>query len=133
MPRKSMLRHVVYLFNYVGEVDEKATYQQAVIRNCYCPIEDSMRTSDSGLKTADNVKMYVFKRTSSVRSTSGSRLKYIPYDKWEKLASKTGYWTINPGKDYFVRSDRQERIRVKSFSDRESGSQRMWHFEVIGK
>lgn len=133
MPRRSLLRHTVHLFNWIGEVDDKVQYQKVIIKNCYCPINDSVDSSNSLSKASDNVKLYIFKRGTSVQSEKRVKLQYIPYEKWNSLKDKKGYWTINPGMDYFVRSDRSERIKIIGFRDLEAGSQRMWHFEVTGK
>lgn len=131
MPRQSMLPHTVHLFNFVGEVNDTATYQEAVIRNCCCQGKDGVGTSGSGKKTNDNVTLYIFKRDSLVKSPEGKDLTYIHFDKWVKLADKTGFWTINPNdKDYFILEGHAEHLKVKSFQDLEMGSKRMWHFEV---
>ena len=134
MPRKNMIPHTVHLFNYVGEVNDVAKYQEVVIKRCYCNISEGVGTSSSGKKTNDAVKLYIFKRDSIVLSSAGSPVRYIPIDKWEELKAKTGYWTINPNdKDYFVLDGRKERFKVKSVADNEVGSHRMWHYEVSGK
>lgn len=133
MPSKSILCHTVRLFNYIGEVNDEAVYQEVIIKNCHCSIGDASKAGNSGTKASDSAKLYIFKRDSAVRSPKGVRLKYLPPEKWDKLSEKSRYWTINPGRDYFIRSDRQERIKVTSVVDREVGNQSMWHYEVSGK
>lgn len=134
MPRKSMTPHTVHLFNFVGEVKDVATYQEAVIQNCYCNLDDGVTSINSGRTTNDTARLYIFKRDMKVKSPDGAAMKYLPFEKWMELADKTGYWTINPNdRDYFVMDGRTSRLKVKRFADNEVGSRRMWHFEVDGK
>lgn len=134
MPRRSMKPHTVHLFNYVGEVNDVATYQEVVIKNCYCNLDDGVSSINSGKTTNDSARLYIFKRDAKIVSPAGVAMKYLPFEAWMKLADKAGSWTINPnGKDYFVLEGRSNRLIIQRFADNEVGSRRMWHFEVDGK
>ena len=129
-----MKPHTVRLFNFVGEVNDVATYQEAVIKNCYCNLDDGVASASSGRTTNDTARLYIFKRDAKVVSPDGASMSYLPFEEWAALEDKTGYWTINPNdRDYFVLAGRTNRLKVKRFADNEVGSRRMWHFEVDGK
>lgn len=133
MPRKSMIPHTIRLFNFVGEINDVATYQEAVIRNCYCTLSDGVTSSDTGKTTSDTARLYIFKRDSTVTSPDGAVLEYRPFEEWSRLPNKVGFWTIDPnGRDYFVVEGRTSRLKIRRFSDKEIGSKRMWHWEVDG-
>lgn len=133
-PRKTMLPHTVYLGNYIGEINDEATYQIAVIQRCYCPLEEGTTSSGGGKKKQDAAKLYIFQCRSSVTDTDGLPLSYLPHAEWDALTDKTGFWTIHPnGRDFFQRDDLDDRVIIQSFAYRNGGSPRMWHFEVTGK
>lgn len=133
VPRKSMKPHTVRLFNFLGEINDVASYQEAVIKHCYCNVDDGVTSSTAGVTTDDTARLYIFKRDAQITASDGTPMRYLPFDEWNNLANKTGYWTLNPnGKDYFVVKGRTNRLRIKRFSDKEIGSRRMWHFEVDG-
>lgn len=134
MPRRGLKPHTVHLFNFVGEVNDVATYQEAVIKHCYCNLDDGVTQSNAGKTTNDTARLYIFKRDAKIVSASGAAMSYLPFEAWMALEDKSGFWTINPnGKDYFVLEGRTSRLKVQRFADNEVGSRRVWHFEVDGK
>lgn len=139
MPSLRMLQDTVYLFNYIGEVNDVASYQKAVIRKCYCVISEGSSVNLAGNGTDPNnlSLLYIFDRTSVVTDDRGNALTYIPSESFDALTDKSGYWTIRdgPSRDYFTKvgkfADPRENP-VIGFSHLTGGTPRMWHFEVKG-
>ena len=139
MPSPRMLPDTVNLFNYVGEVNDIATYQKAIIRKCYCVIRDSSSADRNGNGTVPNTRstLYIFDRCSIVTDDSGNTLTYIPYEDFDTLANKSGYWTLRDGptRDYFIKVGKSAEPRenpVIGFSHLTGGTPRMQHFKVEG-
>lgn len=134
MPSLRMLSDTVTLYNFVGEVDDVATYQKAIISRCYCSEISEIYAAKSGSVPNGQAKLYIFDRGSRVTDSDGNFLSYLPQREWDKLEDKTGYWTLkeSPTKDYFIKSGSSERRSVIRFAHLTGGTPRMWHFEVTG-
>lgn len=141
MPNRRMLNHTVVVYNYIGEINDVATYQPTVISQCCCP---SVNGTTQGLKPNNTATLYVFDVNSKVTSPDGAVRRFIPYDEWliTPDAKKSKYWTLSDrGTDFFtkgrvvhsVRDDVADKFKIVSVQRFEAGSKRMWHWEVVGK
>ena len=135
MPSKRILRDSVVLYNYIGEVDDVATYEESVISHCYCIVTEGAALNDQGRKGQDSARLFIFDKGTVATSTNGLRKTYLPYKEWEALKDKSAYWTLHDnGRDYFIKSDEGGRkFKVTDFRHKKAGSKRMWHFEVNAK
>ncbi|MBQ4447423.1 MAG: hypothetical protein II897_03930 [Clostridia bacterium] len=128
-----MLIDTVELFNYVGEVNDEASYQKTVFSKCYCPLDEGAALSVIGRTPIDGGKLYLFDMTTKAKDGFGNPVSYLPFPDWNALADKTGYWTLSDkGTDYFVKAGSANKLRINSFSRKKTGSRKMWHFEVVG-
>lgn len=137
MPTPRMLPDTVDLFNYIGEVNDVATYQKAIIHKCYCIIRDSSIPTGNGTAPSNRCTLYIFDRDSKVTDENGNELTYIPFQDWDSLSTKAGYWTLRdgPSRDYFVKTGKFPNPRenpVIGFSHLTAGTPHMRHFEVSG-
>ena len=137
MPSPRMLTDTVNLYNYVGEVDDVATYQKAIISRCYCPIHDSSMATGNGTAPNNRSTLYIFDRDSKVTDKDGNPMTYLPSEEWDALEDKAGYWTVRdgPSRDYFVKTGKfpdPRKMPVISQAHLTGGTPRMWHFEVQG-
>lgn len=134
-----MLNHLVVLYNYIGEIDDQATYQATVIAPCCCPTVNGSSQGTEG----NSATLYVFDTKSIAKSPEGAQRSYLPYDKWVRIptADKGKYWTLSDrGTDYFqkgnscpdVRQEIADKFKITGFRRFDTGSKRMWHWEVTG-
>jgi len=141
MASRRMLKHTVVLYNYIGEVNDVATYQVTIIEPCCCP---SSMGSSQGVNGVDSATLYVFDHITKAKSEGGTLRSYIPYDQWLNTedSAKGNYWTLSDrGTDFFsigsvVRSPAQDfagKFKVADFQRFDTGSKRMWHWEVRGE
>ena len=134
MASRRILVDTVELYNYIGEVDDVATYQKSIIRNCYCEVKVGVRRSkDSSRTPQDKARLYVFDRGSQVLSPSGEKRSYLPLDQFMELKAneKSSYWTLcDEGSDYILKDGYQHKFKITGFSHLKNGSPRMWHYEV---
>lgn len=134
MPRDTTTPHTVHLFNYTGEVDDVAQFQECIIEKCYCDIKEGASNSSSGKKSADTATLYIFKHGSRIRSPSGVSLEFVPAEAWMTMQERIASWTINPnGKDYFTLEGNGGSFRVSKCEDNGIGSRRVQHYKVVGK
>lgn len=134
MATKRMLPHTVTLYNYIGEVDDRAHYQPTVIRHCYAPLKVGVVASNPGRRSSDSGDLYIFDGRSKAYSPDGSARTYLPHDKWMASEEKDKYWTLSDdGKDFYKVTDRDDEVSIRSFSHKVAGTKRMFHFEVRGK
>lgn len=134
MASRRFLTDTVLLFNYVGEVNDEATYQETIIKRCYCLTDKGVSLGSQGSKANDNCKLYIFDCHSIALSPDGSVRTYLPYEDWESNDCKSRYWTLSDkGNDYFKKVESDNNFKITSFSKKNVGSHRMWHFEVNGK
>lgn len=126
-----MLPHTVHLFNYIGEVNDEAQYQESIIHFCFCMMNEG---SGSAKSPSDSAKLYIFDANSVIESLNGSPRTYVSPDKWKKMCcDRSNHFTISDdGMDYFQKDD-GEQFLIKSVSHKVAGTRRMWHFEVVGK
>ena len=137
MPSPRMLPDTVFLFNYIGEVDDVATYQKAIISRCYCPMDRGSTPTGRGTAPSNRVALYIFDRGSRVTDENGNTLVYVPFEDWDKKANKAGFWTLRngPSRDYFIKAGRIQDPKpasITGFAHLTGGTPRMWHFEVQG-
>lgn len=141
MASRRMLNHSVVLYNYVGEINDEASYQATIIDYCFCP---SISGSSQGVNSNDSATLYVFDAKSIAKSPAGEVRSYLPYDVWLSLstAEKAKYWTLSDRfTDYFhkgsevidVRQPVSSKFRIARFQRFDSGTKRMWHWEVFGE
>lgn len=133
MPSLRMLPDTVTIFNYIGEVDDVAVYQDTIIDRCYYPQSLGVTADTTGKRADDSSKLYIFDHGSRARSADGVARTYLPYPIWKSLdeSDKKFHWTIgNSGKDYVLKEGHEEKLYFQSFSHLTNGSKRMWHFEV---
>lgn len=129
-----LLVDTVVLYNYVGEVNDEATYQETVFKRCYCPLNEGADLNMQGKKAKDSARLYLFDSKTIAVSTDGMERTYIPYSEWLKVSDKTPYWTLSDkGTDYFKKSVGSTKLRIVGFSHKQAGTRRMWHFEVDGQ
>lgn len=133
MATKRMLIDVVHLFNYVGEINDVATYQETILKNVYCPLNEGTTENKQGRTGKDSATLYIFDMNTKAVSKNGKVRTYLPYEKWIYLDDKSKYWTIGDyGQDYFVKEGHEEEMQINSFSHKTTGTRRMWHMEVKG-
>ena len=134
MASRRILRDTVSLFNYVGEVNGDATYQETILTVCYCPLNEGADLNMQGRKANDSARLYTFDRQTVATSVSGAKRTYLPHEQWEKEDDKSPYWTLSDeGQDYFKKQGAERQLRVVGFSHKVNGTPRMWHFEVDGR
>lgn len=131
---RRILIDTVTLYNYVGEVNDIATYQETVLRYCYCPADKGIGNGLHAKKPSESARLYLFDYKTVAESPDGVRRSYLPYSQWKTVENKEQYWTLNDsGKDYFVKEGQTARFEITRFSHKKGGTRRMWHFEVDAK
>lgn len=126
MASRRMLSDSVHLFNYIGEVNDVAQYQESIIHNCKCIVK---KGAGSGKTPSDSAKLYVFDYGSTVKSVYGQKITELSPEEWENCTSKSWHYTFSTdGKDYFEYGG--EKFTITSVSHRVAGSRRMWHYEL---
>ncbi len=135
MASRRILRDTVVLANYIGEVNDVATFQYTTLKNVYCYSDDGVAVDNNGRRGNDSAHLYIFDTVSIGWDNNGNPRKYLPYELWRALQDKSGFWTLyDGGKDTFYKVGNPEKsYRVTSFSKLKNGSPRMWHFEVNGR
>lgn len=134
MDTKRLLTDTVVLKNYIGEVDDVATYQEAKFVNCYCVVDEGADLNMQGHKANNRGQLYIFDEKTVALSVKGSIMTYKPYQEWLKLSDKRRFWTISDkGTDYFHKEGTSQTFRIIGFKHKQTGSKRMWHFEVDGR
>ncbi|MBQ2973330.1 MAG: hypothetical protein IJE19_03150 [Clostridia bacterium] len=132
MASKRLLKDTVVIKNYIGEVNDTATYQETILEHCYCPCNYGVGTDGHGRNSIDNTRLYIFDCKTVAKSSDGKKRSYLPYQSWILSESKEDYWTLNDaGDDYFVKEGVE--FCIIDFSYKNEGTRRMWHFEVDGK
>ncbi len=131
---RRMLIDTIVLMNYVGEVNDEASYQQTTLKFCYCYMNEGTDINAKGRKANDSAKLYIFDDRTLAYAEDCSLRTYIPYSEWRKLDDKRKYWTISDcGTDYFRKEDSDCKLKITGFARKAEGTRRMWHFEVNGK
>lgn len=134
MATDRMPKCTVILRNYVGEIDDVATYQTTTLRNCYCIVEEGVALGNQGRHPADMGTLYIFDKDVIAIAEDGSSRSYVPFDVWKNLDDKSAFWTISDkGTDEFQKQGTSRILKITSFVHRVAGTKRMWHFEVKGK
>lgn len=144
MATRRMLNHTVVLYNYIGEVDDVASFQATVISPCFCPTQNGAVKSSQGETSDDSATLYIFDHITKATSKDGTERTYVSYEVWKTLSveDKAKHWTLSvTGKDYFqkenlnadVRDELTDKFKILVVKRFDSGSRRMWHWEVFGK
>ncbi len=129
-----MLKDTVVLYNYIGEVNDRATYQETVLTRCYCPLNEGADLNLQGKKANDSARLYLFDSKTLATAPDGTVRSYLLYSQWREVTDKTPYWTLSDkGTDYFKKSVGSTKLRIIGFSHKQAGTRRMWHFEVDGQ
>lgn len=126
-----MLPDTVVLYNYIGEVNDEATYQETVLTRCYCPLNEGADLNLQGKKANNSARLYIFDAKTVARSSEGTARTFLPYHQWKDAADKSAYWTLSDkGTDYILKQGGNTKLRVIGFAHKKNGSRRMWHYEV---
>lgn len=138
MASKRMCPQSVLLYNYVGEVNGRATYQPTYLHNVKCIVYRGISTSNQGRGENDQSKLYIFDDILYAANEKNKEVQYLPHEEWVKLEDKSGYWTLSPDGDdfYFDVSDSLphpgKKFKIVGFKRLDQGSPRLVHFEVDG-
>lgn len=131
---RRILVDTVTLCNYIGEVNDIATYQETILRYCYCPTDKGIGNGLHAKKPSESARLYLFDYNTVAESPDGQRRSYLPYDQWKSAEDKSAYWTLHEGgRDFFVKEGHASRFEITRFSHKTAGTKRMWHFEVDAK
>ena len=134
MASLKMLTDTVVLYNYIGEINDEAAYQETVFARCYCQLNEGADLNMQGKKANDSAKLFIFDAKTIAVASDGSIRTYLPYSEWINAPDKTRHWTLSDkGTDYIQKSGGNSRLRVVGFSRKKAGTRRMWHFEVDGR
>lgn len=134
MASRRMLIDTAVLMNYVGEVDDVATYQETTLLHCYCPVNEGADLNMQGKKANDSGRLYIFDEKTVALSEDGTARSFMAYDQWKSLDDKSQHWTISDkGTDYFKKVGSSLKLRITGFAHKKAGSRRMWHYEVDGR
>jgi len=141
MASRRMLPDTVKIFNYTGEKNRVAQYQETTIEHCYCPITFGApvgtRLGGAGKIPDGEGQLFIFDFASKATGPDGAGRSYMPYMDWKNLPEeeRTKYWTLNTGgKDYFAKEGYEAaHFKIGHFTHLVAGTKRMWHFEVKGK
>lgn len=131
MANPRLLKDTVQLKNYIGEVNDVATYQTTIIERCYCPYTVGTGVDKHGIMPPNRATLYIFDENSAASAVGGGKRSYLPFEQWDALpdADKAGYWTIGMQDKFIIDGIT---FSVCSSKHLVQGTRRMWHFEVIG-
>lgn len=133
MASRRILPDTVVLYNYAGEVNDEAVFQETILTHCYCPINEGADLNMQGRKANNSGSLYIFDAITTAKGSDGSIRTYLPYREWIELDDKSRFWTISDlGYDYFVKHGSEAKLRITGFSHKVNGTRRMHHFEVNG-
>jgi len=158
MASKRMCPQSVVLYNYVGEVNRRASYAITILHNVRNIVYRGAASSGQGRGEADTSKLYIFDDILFATNEKGEEVQYKPYEEWVKLIDKGKYWTLSPdGDDFYYDIDNDtptisgsatagaaiagegnvstyygKKFKVKGFKRLNVGSPRLAHFEVDG-
>lgn len=135
MATSRMRPDTVILSNYVGEVNNVASYQVTILKGCACVLGIGATASNPGSRSNDGATLYIFDHGTKAASADGTIARtYLPYDEWVRLLDKTPYWTLSDkGKDKIRKIGFDPELKVTKFFRRKKGTRRMWHFEVSAR
>lgn len=131
MGRLNMLTDTVTLYNYIGEINDEAAYQETTLAHCKCQLAEG---STPGKKPNNGARLFIFDDKTVATASDGSLRTYLPHHEWVASTDKSAFWTLSDGgDDYIIKAGSTERLRVCGFDRKKTGSRRMWHFEVDAK
>lgn len=140
-----MKRGTVTVYNFIGEVNGKATYNRTVVSNVFSEVSGgSVSSNTDGDKIANTCDYMFFDK----RLNGENAKKFKPAKEWNVLtqANKMLYWTLRLG-DYIIMGTHNEELSprtIDSLSEqfevykitecirKGSGSPTMWHWKVAG-
>lgn len=86
-----MFQDYCTIYNHYTDPQTKLDqYQRTVLRGVFWDSAKGANIRKSGMESADSVTLIIPKR---VRATG----QYMKPKEWQRLADKTGYWTLQPG------------------------------------
>lgn len=133
MKNHRMLEETVVLYNYIGEVDDRAAYQKTILKHSYCVLNEGTSLGSIGHSTKNTGKLYIFDDKTLAQSEEGRTRSFLPYEQWKYTDDKSGFWTLGDnGNDYFQKVGSDAKLRISGFSRKTTGRKIMWHFEVNG-
>lgn len=130
----------VTIYNYVGEVNDEATFQLTVLRGVHVNYVKGVTRTINGDTVTDKISLLVFHKDFERQKP------YMPYKAWLALEDKSPYWTLSP-KDKIVLGESAYAIPYGTIKGLESvyecfeitniapytkGSKSLWHIEVGG-
>lgn len=134
MANLRMLNDTVILYNYIGEINDVATFQETTLSHCYCTMNEGADLNMQGKKANDSARLYIFDANTVATAADGTMRTFLPYADWIKSENKDLYWTLSDkGEDYFKKAGTDNGFRIVGFSHKKAGTRRMWHFEVNGR
>src|SRR5665647_63962 len=96
--------NTVTLYNFVGEINDTATYTVAVLRNVSLMKNMGTRLSAQGKQPENVTKLYLFDNQATAELADETEITYLTYEDWVLLstAQKALHWTLSDkGDDYF--------------------------------
>lgn len=159
MASKRMCSQTVMLYNYVGEVNRRATYVVTYLHNVKCIVYRGVSPSTQGRGETDTSKLYIFDDVLYAVNEYGEEVQYKPYEEWKLLEDKRGYWTLShEGDDFYYDCEEHEptvvgeavvgnyfvgqgvaaprygrKYKITGVKRLDYGSPRLVHFEVDGE
>lgn len=141
MASKRMCPQTVTMYNYAGEVNDKASYVKTYLHHVKCIVYRGADSSIQGRGETDASKLYIFDDILFAADSSGHEVQYISPEEWQRLSDKTGYWTMSTdGDDFYVDGEcpedyprKEKKFRIAGIKRLDQGSRRMVHFEVDGE
>lgn len=126
MPSPLFLRDSVVLYNSLGEVNHKKTFQETTLSGVKLEVLEGVGTSDKGYTPQDDSVLYVFFQ----QCVASEGRTYLPHRTWSALTNKGNNWTVKEG-DYFIHAGRK--FNVVGFSVYTTGAPSNYHIKVVGK
>ena len=132
---KQHCKDTITLYNYLGEVEHRATYTKTVIRNVYMEENRGVMIRVTGNDTACKIRIALYDDTIQADKP------FLPYHQWAELQTeeKTKNWTLCPGgKDRVCigicerEKPPEDSYKINAADRRNHGQRSLWHWEVTG-
>ena len=100
--------HIVVLINVSENDDETLFYNATILDKVFLDLSKRTNVNKSGLSDADSATLFIPFYTVG-KSFAGQEKKYVKPKAYEKLADKSGSWTLKDGGDsspvecYFIK------------------------------
>lgn len=145
--------HTVTVYNASENTQTlMSEYNITILRGVFLDISKGSNVIKSGLESADAATLYIPFAIDAINGVSGEPQQYVSPKEYERLADKSGFWTIRPSGSgssvdcFFTRGDVVDQAgfqsinaryddvyRTSSVDIRDFGSADMQHFEVGGR